>query len=64
MAGKNWIGGAIKNPGALHRGLGIKKGEKIPVKKLTAAVKKGGKLGQRAQLAITLRDMHRGPKHV
>ena len=52
---KNWIKGAIKKPGSLRKSLGVKKGQKIPAKKLNAAAKKGGKLGQRARLAKTLR---------
>ena len=52
-----WIQGAIKKPGALREQLGVKKGEKIPKAKLAAAAKKGGKLGQRARLAITLGKM-------
>ena len=56
---KNWIQGAIKKPGALRKSLGIKKRKKIPLKKLKAASKKGGKLGQRARLAITLRRLSR-----
>ena len=56
---KNWIQGAIKKPGALRKSLGIKKGKKIRLKKLKAASKKGGKLGQRARLAITLRRLSR-----
>ncbi len=56
---KNWIAGAIKKPGALHRQLGVPEGEKIPAKKLAAAAKKGGKLGQRARLAQTLQGMKR-----
>ena len=56
---KNWIQGAIKKPGSLRKSLGIKKGKKIPLKKLKAASKKGGKLGQRARLAITLRRLSR-----
>ena len=56
---KNWIHGAIKKPGALRKSLGIKKGKKIPLKKLKADSKKGGKLGQRARLAITLRRLSR-----
>lgn len=48
---------AIKKPGALREQLGIKKGDKIPKIKLAAAAKKGGKLGQRARLAITLSKM-------
>ncbi len=57
--GGNWIQGAIKKPGALREQLGVKKGEKIPKAKLAAAAKKGGKLGQRARLAITLSKMHK-----
>ena len=57
MATKNWIAGAIKKPGALRKELGAKKGEPIPAKKLAAAVKKPGKLGQRARLAETLKGM-------
>lgn len=54
---KNWIKGAIKKPGALHKQLGVPEGKKIPAKKLNAAAKKGGKLGQRARLAKTLKGM-------
>lgn len=54
---KNWIQKAIKKPGALRKSLGVKKGEKIPAKKLKAAAKKPGKMGQRARLAETLRKM-------
>lgn len=57
MATKNWIAGAIKKPGALRESLGVKKGEKIPAKKLAAAAKKPGKMGQRARLAQTLKGM-------
>ena len=56
---KGWIKGAIKKPGALRSSLGVKKGKKIPAKKLAAAAKKGGKLGQRARLAQTLRGMRK-----
>jgi len=31
---KKWIQGAVKHPGALRKELGVKKGEKIPEKKL------------------------------
>ena len=50
-----WIKDAIKKPGALREQLSVKKGEKIPAKKLAAAAKKPGKLGQRARLAQTLK---------
>ena len=49
-----WIKDAIKKPGALRAELGAKKGQPIPAKKLAAAAKKPGKLGQRARLAETL----------
>ena len=51
----NWIAGAVKRPGALKKELGVKKGEKIPAKKLAAAARKPGKEGQRARLAETLK---------
>lgn len=54
---KNWISGAIKKPGALRKELGVKKGEKIPAKKLDAAAKKPGVEGRRARLAKTLRKL-------
>ena len=57
MATKNWSAGAIKKPGALRSALGAKKGEPIPAKKLAAAAKKPGKMGQRARLAQTLKGM-------
>ena len=52
---KNWIQKAVKKPGALRKSLGVKKGQKIPAGELNAAAKKGGKLGQRARLAKTLK---------
>lgn len=55
---KNWIAGAIKKPGQLHRDLGVPQGEKIPQKRLQAAASKGGKVGQRARFAETLEGMH------
>jgi hypothetical protein len=55
MAKKNWIAGAISKPGALRKTLGVKEDQPIPRSKLEAAAKKGGKTGQRARLALTLR---------
>lgn len=55
MATKNWIAGAIKQPGALRQQLGTAKGKNIPAGKLAAAAKAPGKLGQRARLAQTLK---------
>jgi hypothetical protein len=55
---KQWIAGAIKHKGALHKQLGVPEGKKIPAGKLNKAAKAGGKLGQRARLAETLKKMH------
>jgi len=52
---EKWIQKAIKKPGSLRKSLGVGKGKKIPAKKLAAAAKKPGKMGQRARLAKTLR---------
>lgn len=54
---KDWISGAISKPGALHKELDVPQGKKIPAKKLAKAAKAGGKEGQRARLAETLKDM-------
>jgi hypothetical protein len=51
----NWIAGAIKKPGALHKEMGVPQGKKIPAKKLATAAKKPGVLGKRARLAETLK---------
>lgn len=56
---KNWIAGAIKHPGALHKEMHVPAGKKIPAKRLKAAAKKGGKLGKRARLAETLKGFHK-----
>jgi hypothetical protein len=54
---EKWISGAIKKPGALRAQLGAKEGKPIPAKKLAAAAKKPGKMGQRARLAQTLKGL-------
>lgn len=56
---KNFIQGAIKKPGALHKQLGVPEDKKIPKKKLAAAAEKGGKLGQRARFAETLSKLRK-----
>lgn len=58
-AKKNWIAGAIKNPGALHREMGIPAGKKIPAAKLSAAASKPGVMGKRARLAETLKGFNK-----
>jgi len=54
---KKWIQKAISKPGALHKQLNVPAGKKIPADKLKTATKKGGKLGKRARLAMTLRKL-------
>lgn len=52
---KQWIKGAIKHKGALHKELNVPEGKKIPTKKLTKAEhSKNPKLRKRAVLAKTL----------
>jgi hypothetical protein len=57
--GEKWIQKAIhpSKEGSLKKALGVKKDETIPVSKLKSAAKKGGKLGQRARLAMTLKKL-------
>jgi phage-related minor tail protein len=55
----NWIAGAIKHPGALHRELGVPQGQKIPQSKLAHAANAGGVLGRRARFAEELKGFHR-----
>lgn len=55
---KNWIAGAIKHKGALHKTLGVPKGEKIPEKKLEKAEHSKNPLTRkRANLAETLKGL-------
>lgn len=57
--GTNWIAGAIKHPGALHRSLGVPEGQKIPAKKLAKAARSSNPtMRRRAALAKTLKHMH------
>lgn len=60
MKEKKWIKKAIKKPGALRQELHVKKGEKIPEKKLEKAEhSKNPKLKKRALLAKTLKKLHK-----
>ena len=56
---KNWIKEALAGhkPGTLHKQLGVPAAENIPMSKLKEAAKAGGKLGKRANLALTLRKI-------
>lgn len=55
----DWIAGATKNKGGLHRSLGVPQGQKIPAKKIAKAAKRGGKVGKQARLAQTLSGLRR-----
>ncbi len=56
----NWIAGATKNKGALHRALGVPQGQKIPASKLAkAAHSKNPTMRKRAALAKTLSGFHK-----
>jgi hypothetical protein len=59
MAKKNWIAGAVKNPGALHKELGVPEGKNIPQDKLSKAIAGGGKEAKQAELAKTLKKMRK-----
>jgi hypothetical protein len=51
----NWIKGAIKHPGGLHKALGVKQGDKIPADKLAKAKKSPNEhIRKMANLASTL----------
>lgn len=56
---EKWIAKAIEHPGALRRQLGTPEGKNIPRGKLEAAAKKGGALGKRARLAMTLSKLRK-----
>lgn len=58
--GKNWIAGAIKHKGALHKELGVKPGKKIPEKKLEKAEHSKNKtLAKRARFAEELKGFRK-----
>lgn len=55
----NWIAGATKNKGALHRNIGVPAGDKIPAKKLASAAKSDNPtIAKEAALAKTLKGFH------
>lgn len=58
MTKEKWIQEAIKKPGALHKALNVKAGEKIPESKLKKAEhSKSPLLRKRANLAETLKGL-------
>lgn len=56
---KNFIKGAIKRPGALHRALGVPVEQKIPPAKIAAADKGNGRVAKEARFAETLSKMRK-----
>ena len=60
MSGKNWIAGATRNHGALHRELGVPEGQKIPAGKMAAAAHSSNpKIRKQVALAHTLRSLRK-----
>ena len=58
MAGKKWIAGAVKHPGALHAQLGVPQGQTIPLAKVqVAAHSRNPVLRERAQFALNVRGL-------
>lgn len=56
----NWIAGAVKNKGGLHRSLGIPEGEKIPEKRIVKAEHSSDERVRReANLAMTLKSLRK-----
>lgn len=56
----NWIAGATKNKGALHRELHVPEGQKIPEKKLEKAAHSSNPIERkRASLAKTLKGFQK-----
>ena len=55
----NWIAGATRNKGGLHRALGVPEGQKIPESKVRAAASQPGKVGQEGRLAETLEGLRK-----
>ena len=57
---KNWIAGATKNKGALHRNLGVPEGQKIPEAKLAAGAKSASPtIRKEVALARTLKGLRK-----
>jgi hypothetical protein len=56
----NWIAGAIKNPGGLHKSLGVPSGKNIPAKDLEIKDSDSSKLKKQKTLAKTLKGMKHG----
>jgi hypothetical protein len=51
----HWMQNAVHKPGALHKDLGIPLNKHIPTDVLKKALKRGGKIAQRARFALNAR---------
>ena len=57
---KNWIAGAVKNPGGLHRALGVPEGQDIPREKILKAAKSDDPhLAKMARFALTMHNLNK-----
>lgn len=54
---KNWIKGAVKKPGQLHRDLGVAPDKPIPADAVKKASKGNSKTAYRARFALTMAKM-------
>lgn len=60
IMGKNWISGAIKRPGQLHRDLGVPQGRKLTEADIEQGeASRNPKTRARARLAETMRSFRR-----
>jgi hypothetical protein len=56
----NWIAGAVKNKGGLHRSLGVPEGQIIPQSKINKATHADNpRVAKEARLAKTLEHFHK-----
>jgi hypothetical protein len=56
----NWIAGAVKNKGGLHRSLNIPEGQKIPEKRIVKAEHSSDeRVRRQANLAMTLKHLRK-----
>ena len=60
MSDPHWIEKAmagVRSQGGLHRSLGVAQGKTISAKKISAAARRGGKVGKQARMARTMGRM-------
>ena len=59
---KNWIAGAVKRKGALHKALHVPLGKKIPASKLKVKESDSPTMKRRKNLTRTLGKLRKGKK--